>query len=186
VVYVMRLFISLLLVWTTLGFILYKTYLSESASLQLSALVSIILFVVVTMIFYSSSLLQRRMFGVINEHKVAIDRIEDLLGRISPNIPREDASQLARFVSGAKKSWSTLIRSAFMEGGDVARVLYKSLLVVMVFFLASLGFDMLGIADAVRNFGLPLLILVFIFTMFITIIDMMHLERLRKQIIRST
>lgn len=184
VVYIVRLTISLLLVWIAIGFILYQAYFT--AGLQVLAVVSVLLFIVISIVFYLSSWMQKRMFDAINEHRVAIERLEDMLGRISNRISREDASQFTRFIGAAKRSWSMLIRSTFAEGTDVGRVLYKSLLIAMVFFLTSLVFQSANIENIIAVYGWPLILAVVIFTFFIVFVDVMRLERLRRQILRST
>ena len=78
-----------------------------------------------------------------------------------------------------------LVRSTFTEGTDVGRVLYKSLLITMVFFLASLFFESVSIPNIIGAYGLSLFLGVVIFTFAIVFVDAMRLERLRKQILET-
>lgn len=184
VVYVIRLFTSLFLVWVTLGFILYISYSSKSPEMQLTSVVSFVLFCVITLIFYISTIIQKRMISLINEHKVAIERLGDLLARVSTNIPKEDAAQLSKFLGGAKRSWASFVRSALVSS-DVARVFYKALLITNVFFLSSYYLSVLDISDFIKIHGTHILLILIVFTLIVTLLDVTRVEKIRRQILVS-
>jgi len=184
VVYVIRLFTSLFLVWVTMGFILYISYSSNSPEMQLTSVVSFVLFGVITLIFYISTIIQKRMINLINEHKVAIERLGDLLARVSTNIPKEDAAQLSKFLGGAKRSWASFVRSTLV-GSDVARVFYKALLITNVFFLSSYYLSFLSISDFIKVYGMRILFVLIIFSLIVTLLDVTRVEKIRRQILVS-
>ncbi len=181
IVYIVRLFISLFLVWVTLGYIYYVSYSSNSSEMQLASIVSLILFAVITVIFYASVIIQKGMLNLINEYKVSIERLEDHLTRVAPNISRDDAAQLLKFLGGAKRTWSSFIKST-VAGSDVARVFYKSLLVTNIFFMTSLFLSDMGVVDFMSTYGMDVLILLIVFTIVVTILDVTRVEKMRKRI----
>jgi len=186
VVYVMRLAISLLLVWISLGFIVYVTYVSNNEAMMMAATVSLVLFMALAVVFFIASWLGRAILNMIKEHNMMIERIEGLLGRVSVNIPPDDAAQLAWFMGATKTSWSIFIRNVVMERADVARVLYKALVVTMIFFVISWGMAVGGdIRGFLSQYGIFLMLGLGIFTAIIVAIDYARLKRLRAEILRA-
>ncbi|MEX0567628.1 MAG: hypothetical protein Q6363_000510 [Candidatus Njordarchaeota archaeon] len=184
-VYVIRMFVSIFLVWISLGYILYSAYQTQSVAIQSSALVSALLFIIITIIFYVSGWVRKKVLMMVSEHKVAIERIEDLIGRISSGLSREDSVQLTKFIGSAKRSWSTFVKDVLAERSDISRVFYKSLLVTLAFFLASWTISSGQITNMIVDYGVWILGLLVLFTLVAIIVDSIHAEKLRRQVIRS-
>ncbi len=183
VVYIIRLFVSLFLVWTTLGFMFYLAHVAGVSEAQSIAFVTVVLFIVMSLIFYGSLWTQKRILGMILEHRESIERIEEFLGRVSKNIPKTDAEQLAKFVGKAKRSWSSLMHGMFAESSNAAIVFYKALIIALGFFGAS-WYLSTTVANASQYVGTVLVFLV-LFTMFLASIDWLRLERLRTEMIHA-
>jgi len=183
VIYVMRLFLSWVLIFSTFGYMLWLAYRSQTSNLGSLALSSLILFIVITIIFYSGTLASRVYIRVSDEHKQNIDRIEDQINRIASKLSTSEVEQFSRLISSTRKSWAKLSRELFMRTADAPGAFYKALVLSLIFFGLAYGMINSGITLVQDNLYIWMLGGTALFTIIVIFIDIARLERIRKMLI---
>ncbi len=185
VVYVMRLFLAWVLVFSTFGYMLLLAYGGGEIYLNSLALSTLMLFIVITIIFYSGALSSRIYIKVSEEHKENIDRIEDQVNRISGKLSPSEIEQFSRLVSSTRKSLARLSRELFMRTVDAPGAFYKALLLSLIFFGLAYNIINMGVTLIQDNIYLWVLGVTALFTFIVILIDITRLEKTRKLLIRD-
>lgn len=180
VMYVIRLLITWILIFLSIGILIY--YAEVLGTIGSAPVYSaLIIFMFLSIIFYATSWGSKTLLKGLEDHKVNLDRIESHLGQL--NLSERDSEQLGRLIAGAKKSWSKIARS-LAEAMDLPRVFYKSLVISVIFFVVTIVTSQVSGEITMYSYMVGILITL-ILTMALVLIDTTRIEKMRKELIRS-
>ncbi len=142
------------------------------------AFLSIVIFLAETVIFYIIYAIRGRKMLYVTRHRKALEDISDGLRRIAKIIKdKKDVDPIVEASNRAFRSWELIIKHELIERWDLSRIIFQSLFIALAFYVAALA-----IISLVVDYGylvVTSVIVLFIFIIVLSMVDMIQSERLR-------
>jgi len=156
---------------------LYYSKNQEFIYLQF-AFLAIVIFLAETIIFYTMYAIRGRKMLYITRHRRSLEDISDGLRRIAKVVKdKKDLDPIVEASNRAFRSWELIIKHELIERWDLSRIVFQSLFIALAFYIAAIG-----IVSVVVDYGYLIvtsIIVLFVFIIVLSLIDMIQSERLR-------